>query len=92
MYCLALPRLRECDSTCKERRSKNKKQLVWLRGVIYTDCGLVVNWTVALTLTLTKKKGKCYNSYIFLNCILKWIIFYGVGDMLARNFSLYVEM
>ena len=91
------PRLCECDSTCEKRRNKNKKQLVQSLGVIYihfrqlADWNVTINVTVNVTVTLNREKGKCHDSNLFLNNILKWTIFSCAGDRLAKKMSLYVE-
>ena len=98
MYCLTLPRLRECYITCEERRNKNKKQLVYSRGGINSDCGQVVDWTATLTLTLNltltieKEKVKYFDSNVCLKLILKWTIFSGAGDRLAQKMSSSIEL
>ena len=48
--------------------------------------------TLTLTLTLKKEKRECYDSNVCLNRILKWTIFSGAGDRLARKMSSYVEL
>ena len=76
MDCLTSPCICWCDSTREEITNKNNKQLVYSRGVIYNYCIQVDDWTVTLTPTLTinNEKGKCFDSNVCLNSILKWTV------------------
>ena len=101
MDCITPPFLCERDSTFKEHRNKNKNQLVQSRGVIYTYCRQVSEWTVTVTTTVTititvtiaanlivtlnKEKGKNFDLNVCLKRILKWTIFSCAGDRLARK-------
>ena len=70
---------------------KDKKQLFYFHGVVYTNCVRVADCNITLTLTLRKEKGKYYNSKLFLNRILKWTIYSGAGARMAQKMSLYLE-